>query len=85
LFNRRLHVLKYAVQHRIVDDERVRYCYSSFIEQRDRITQQRKRLRVFDDTHFMKILLYLRFQFSLRVLILKEIVMMMMMMFIQQI
>jgi hypothetical protein len=69
LFNRRLHVLKYAVQRRIVDDERIRCCCSSFIEQRDRITQQRERLRVFDDIHSMKILLYLRFQFSLRVLI----------------
>jgi hypothetical protein len=38
------------------------------MKQRDRITQQRKRLRIFDDTHSMKILFYLRSQFSLRVL-----------------
>jgi hypothetical protein len=69
LFNRRLHALKYAVQRQIVDNERIRCCYSSFIEQRDRITQQRERLRIFDDIHSMKILLYLRSQFSLRVLI----------------
>jgi hypothetical protein len=69
LFNRRLHILKYSVQRQIVDDERVRCCYSSFIKQRDRITQQRERLRVFDDIHSMKILFYLRFQFSLRLLI----------------
>jgi hypothetical protein len=68
LFNRRLHALKYAVQRRIVDDERVRCCCSSLIEQSDRITQQRERLRIFDDAHSMKILLYLRLQFSLRVL-----------------
>jgi hypothetical protein len=69
LFNRRLHALKYAVQRRIVDDERVRCCYSSLIEQNDRIAQQRERLRILDDIHSMKILLYLYFQFSLRVLI----------------
>jgi hypothetical protein len=66
-----LHALKYAVQRRIVDDERIR-CYSSFIEQRDRITQQRERLRILDDTHSMKILLYLRSQFFPRVLISRE-------------
>jgi hypothetical protein len=69
LFNRRLHALKYVVQRRIVDNERVRCCCSSFIEQRDRITQQRERLRILDDIHSMKILLYLRSQFFLRVLI----------------
>jgi hypothetical protein len=68
LFNRRLHALKYAVQRRIVDDERVRCCCSSLIKQSDRTTQQRERLRVLDDAHSMKILLYLRLQFSLRVL-----------------
>jgi hypothetical protein len=72
LFNRRVHVLKYAVQRRIVDDERVRCCCSSFIEQRDRITQQRERLRILDDIYSMKILLYFRFQFSSCVLILCE-------------
>jgi hypothetical protein len=69
LFNRRLHALKYAVQRRIVDDERARCCCSSLIEQSDRITQQRERLRIFDDAHSMKILLYLCLQFFLRVLI----------------
>jgi hypothetical protein len=69
LFNRRLHALKYVVQRRIVDDEQIRCCCSSLIEQSDRITQQRERLRVFDDIHSMKILFYLRSQFSLRVLI----------------
>jgi hypothetical protein len=57
------------VQRRIVDDERVRCCCSSLIEQSDRITQQRERLRILDDIHSMRILLYLRLQFSLRVLI----------------
>ncbi len=57
------------MQRRIVDDERVRYCSSSFIEHRDRATQQRERFRIFDDIHSMKILLYLRLQFFLRVLI----------------
>jgi hypothetical protein len=57
------------VQRRIVDDERVRCCCSSLLEQSDRITQQRERFRIFDDTHSMKILLYLRSQFFLRVLI----------------
>jgi hypothetical protein len=42
------------------------------IEQSDRITQQRERLWIFDDFHSMKILLYLRFQFSLRVLIFQK-------------
>ncbi len=57
------------MQRRIVDDERVRCCCSSLIEQSDCITQQRERLRILDDAHSMKILLYLRLQFSLRVLI----------------
>ncbi len=83
LFNRRLHALKYAVQRRIVDDERVRCCCSNLIKQSDRITQQRERFRIFDDAHSMKILLYLRLQFSLRVLTSqREVLMMMMMMFI---
>jgi hypothetical protein len=69
LFNRRLHALKYAVQRQIVDDESIRCCCSSFIEQRDRITQQRERLRILDDIHSMKILFYFRSQFFLRVLI----------------
>jgi hypothetical protein len=72
LFNRRLHALKYAVQRRIVNDEQVRCCCSSFIEQRDRITQQRERLQIFDNIHSMKILFYFCFQFFLRVLILCE-------------
>jgi hypothetical protein len=53
------------------------------IKQSDRITQQRERFRIFDDAHSMKILLYLRLQFSLRVLTSqREVLMMMMMMFI---
>jgi hypothetical protein len=56
------------MQRRIVDDESIRYYCSSLIKQRDRITKQRERLRILDDTHSMKILLYLCFQFSLRVL-----------------
>ncbi len=72
MFNRRLHVLKYVVQRRIVNDERIRCCCSSFIEQHDRVTQQRERFRIFDDIHSMKILLNLHFQFFLRVLISRE-------------